>query len=176
MTTKPKKLTPKQVQFVLAYRETGNGTEAYRRIYNTTNMAPKTINREATRLLDHPLIKTWLAELEAEDRIRCAVTVELLTEKMWEDRDFARRSDNAQTALNATVAVAKLHGLVDGDASKGGVSAVNIMLNLPPIDEEELLRRYAETLAIKREMEQPHKVKVIEHGGNGSGDGGDLRS
>ena len=46
------KLTPKQEAFCLAYLETGNASEAYRRCYNTsTNMAAATVNREAARLL-----------------------------------------------------------------------------------------------------------------------------
>ncbi len=57
------------------------------------------------------------------------------------------------------MAVAKLHGLADGEAPKAGV---NVMFNLPHIDEEELLRRYAETLTIRRHQ------KELEYGGNGS--------
>jgi hypothetical protein len=168
MTHKPKKLTPKQVQFVLAYRETGNGTEAYRRVYNTTNMAPKTINREATRLLDHPLINARLAELEAEDRIRCAVTVELLTEKLWEDRELARQNEHPQAAINATMAVAKLHGLVDAEAPPA--PGPNLKLILGGVDEDELMRRYAETILLRQQ-----RRKRLTHAGNGRGNGSDLR-
>ena len=35
------KLTPKQEAFVLAYIETGNASEAYRRAYNAENMSER---------------------------------------------------------------------------------------------------------------------------------------
>ncbi len=169
MTHKPKKLTPKQVQFLFAYRETGNATEAYRRVYNTTNMAPKTINREATRLLDHPLINARLAELEAEDRIRCAVTVDFLTEKLWEDRELARRNEHPQAAINATMAVAKLQGLVDGDRTPAA-EGPNLTVVLGQIDEDELMRRYAETILLRQQRRER-----LTHAGNGRSNGGYLR-
>lgn len=48
---KDKKLTLKQETFVLAYLETGNASEAYRRAFNTQNMLPTTINNRAYVLL-----------------------------------------------------------------------------------------------------------------------------
>ena len=45
------KLTPKQDAFVLAYLETGNASEAYRRAYDVSNMKPATINNRARELL-----------------------------------------------------------------------------------------------------------------------------
>lgn len=59
------KLTPKQEAFCLAYLETGNASEAYRRAYSAENMKPETVNRNAKALLDHNKIATRLAELRA---------------------------------------------------------------------------------------------------------------
>lgn len=39
-------LTQKQEAFALAYFETGNASEAYRRAYNAENMKPESINRK----------------------------------------------------------------------------------------------------------------------------------
>jgi Terminase small subunit len=58
-------LSAKQEAFALAYLETGNASEAYRRAYNASKMQPGTVNREATRLLANPLITTRIAELQA---------------------------------------------------------------------------------------------------------------
>ena len=41
--TKPTTLTPKQENFCLAYLETGNASEAYRRAYDVANMKPESI-------------------------------------------------------------------------------------------------------------------------------------
>jgi phage terminase small subunit len=40
-------LTQRQEKFCLAYIETGNASESYRRAYNAENMKPVTINRKA---------------------------------------------------------------------------------------------------------------------------------
>ena len=47
------KLTPKQESFCLSYIETGNASEAYRLNYDTENMKPATVNRNAKALLDN---------------------------------------------------------------------------------------------------------------------------
>lgn len=56
-------LTPKQERFCLAYLETGNASEAYRRAYDAENMKPETINKRASELLDNREIAGRLEEL-----------------------------------------------------------------------------------------------------------------
>lgn len=63
-----KGLTPKQDAFVLAYLETGNASEAYRRAYDVRRMLPATINNTACLLLKQPKI----AERVQEHRERTA--------------------------------------------------------------------------------------------------------
>ena len=46
-----RKLTIKQETFALAYVETGNASEAYRRGYSAPRMKPETINKRASELL-----------------------------------------------------------------------------------------------------------------------------
>ncbi len=62
MTTR---LTPKQEAFVRAYVETGNASEAYRKIYNASRMKPETVNRKAKELLDNGKITARVDELRA---------------------------------------------------------------------------------------------------------------
>ncbi|MHB1934826.1 MAG: terminase small subunit [Leptospirillum sp.] len=59
------KLTPKQEAFVLAYIETGNASEAYRRAYDAGKMLPGTINRKAFELLENGKVTARIAELRA---------------------------------------------------------------------------------------------------------------
>lgn len=47
---------------MLAYLETGNASEAYRRAYDTTRMLPATINNNASVLLQHPGIAARIAQ------------------------------------------------------------------------------------------------------------------
>lgn len=56
------KLTPKQDAFVLAYLETGNASEAYRRAYDVRRMLPTTINNTACLLLKQPNIAERVRE------------------------------------------------------------------------------------------------------------------
>lgn len=67
-------LTPKQENFCLAYLETGNASEAYRRSYDAENMKPETINKRASELLDNGEIAGRLAELN-----QAAVTAAVMT-------------------------------------------------------------------------------------------------
>lgn len=59
-------LTPKQEAFCLAYLETGNASEAYRRAYSAQNMKPETVNNKAHALLKKGEIGARLDELTAK--------------------------------------------------------------------------------------------------------------
>jgi len=80
-------LTQKQEAFALAYFETGNASEAYRRSYNAANMKPESINRKAKEMLDHGKITARLVELNAR-----AVSSAVMTRKEALERlsTFAR--------------------------------------------------------------------------------------
>lgn len=67
-------LTPKQENFCLAYLETGNASEAYRRSYDAENMKSATIHSRAYELLDNSEIAARLAELN-----QAAVTAAVMT-------------------------------------------------------------------------------------------------
>ncbi|MEE4462651.1 terminase small subunit [Azotobacter chroococcum] len=56
-------LTPKQEKFCLAYLETGNASEAYRRAYSAQNMKPESIAVAASRVLGNAKVALRLAEL-----------------------------------------------------------------------------------------------------------------
>lgn len=60
---KPKELTQKQEAFCLAYIETGNASEAYRRAYRAAKMKPETINKRASELLADGAVTGRIGEL-----------------------------------------------------------------------------------------------------------------
>jgi phage terminase small subunit len=63
-------LTAKQMKFVEEVSEGGSQSNAYRKAYDTSQMAPKTIWEEASRLRRHPKVAARIAELEAEKEAR----------------------------------------------------------------------------------------------------------
>ena len=50
------KLTQKQENFCLAYIQTNNASEAYRRAYSASKMKPESVSVEAHKLLNNPKI------------------------------------------------------------------------------------------------------------------------
>lgn len=106
-----RKLTAKQQAFCLAYIETGNASEAYRRAYNSERMKAKTIHNAAWRLLHVDKIKKAIAGRQKTHRRRHVVTVDALTTELDEARLLAIKKGQSAAAVGATMAKAKLHGL-----------------------------------------------------------------
>ncbi len=113
-------LTPKQEAFCLAYIETGNASEAYRQAYDAENMKPETVNRKAKVELDKGKIRARLDELQEAHRERHNVTVDSLTGELVEDRELARKNEQASAAINAVMGKAKLHGLLTDKVQHSG--------------------------------------------------------
>ena len=63
-------LTAKQMKFVEEMGEGGSQSNAYRKAYDTSQMAPTTIWEEASRLRRHPKVAARIMELEAEKEAR----------------------------------------------------------------------------------------------------------
>lgn len=109
---RPVTLTPKQEAFCLAYIETGNASEAYRRSYNAGKMQPATINVRASELLADSKISVRVAELKAQHVERHNVTIDTIREMLVEDRKLARELETPAAAVSATMGLAKLYGLL----------------------------------------------------------------
>lgn len=105
-------LTAKQEAFCIAYLETGNATEAYRRAYDVSKMAPATINRAAKDVIDNSKIAARLAELRAPVIKKAQITVEDLLRELEEARTVAMTCETPQSsaAIAATMGKAKLLG------------------------------------------------------------------
>ncbi|MFU1915519.1 terminase small subunit [Bordetella avium] len=106
-------LTPKQEAFALAYVETGNASEAYRRAYSAERMKPETVNRTAKDLLDNRKIAARVAEIQAAHVERHKLTVDDLLAELEEARQAALSAETTQSsaAVAATMGKAKLLGL-----------------------------------------------------------------
>ena len=85
-------LTPKQENFCLAYLETGNASEAYRRAYNCEDAKPETVNRTAKEVLDNPKITARLEELRAPVREKALLTLESHLKRL---DDLSRKAEEA---------------------------------------------------------------------------------
>lgn len=75
-------LTPKQENFCLAYLETGNASEAYRRAYDCEEAKPETVNRAAKELLDNPKIAARLEDLTCKATSDAVMTRQRAMERL----------------------------------------------------------------------------------------------
>jgi len=79
------KLKPKQEAFALAFVETGNASEAYRRCYDVSvETKPNTIHVKACELLANEKVAAYVGELQAEHRQRHALTVDRIVAELSE--------------------------------------------------------------------------------------------
>lgn len=129
-------LTPKQENFCLAYLETGNASEAYRRAYDIGTMKPESVNRKAKELLDNVKITARLAELRAPIIAKAQLTVEDLLRELEEARRLAIDTEQPSPAVSATMGKAKLLGLdklvVDNISSDGSMTPVTVVFSDAP--------------------------------------------
>ena len=105
------KLTIKQENFCLAYVETGNASEAYRRSYDVENTSPAVINVHACNLLKNDKISVRINELRSTVMERHKITVDDLLAELDEAREVARQTEKAAPMVAATMGKAKLLGL-----------------------------------------------------------------
>lgn len=105
------RLTIKQENFCLAYVETGNASEAYRRSYDIGDMLPQSINRLAKDLLDNIKITSRITELRSTVMERHKITVDDLLAELDEAREMGRTTGKAAPMVAATMGKAKLLGL-----------------------------------------------------------------
>jgi phage terminase small subunit len=126
----PDDLTPKQEAFALAYVETGNAAEAYRRAYDVKAATThSTIYVAASELLRHPKINLRIKELQAQAVDLCLYTVQSAFEEYEAARQLALQENNPSAAVSAVNGKVKLFGLeapakskVDHTSSDGSMS------------------------------------------------------
>lgn len=104
-------LTQKQENFCLAYIETGNASEAYRRAYDSNKMSENAISVEACKMMDAPKIAQRIAELRAPVIARAQITLEQHLSDLKRLRDLAEASEKFGPAVQAEMARGKASGL-----------------------------------------------------------------
>ena len=112
-------LTPKQEAFCLAYLETGNASEAYRRAYSAENMSDPVVHNKASGLLGKGEVRVRLEELRSAAVQRHNITLDDLLRELEEARTKALNCESPQSsaAVSATMGKAKLLGLDRPDLS-----------------------------------------------------------
>jgi phage terminase small subunit len=104
-------LTPKQEAFCLAYLETSNASEAYRRSYSAENMQPQTISVKASELLANGKVAVRLGELRKPAVKKAQMTLESHLTRLDELSRKAEDDGQYSAAINAEVARGKASGI-----------------------------------------------------------------
>lgn len=104
-------LTVKQENFCLAYLETGNASEAYRRSYSASKMKPATINRNAKAMLSDNKITTRIDALRVPVIKKAQINLESHLDDLMILRDIAKEKGQISAAVTAETARGKAAGL-----------------------------------------------------------------
>lgn len=123
-------LTQKQESFCLAYIETGNATEAYRRAYGCAKQKPETINRNAKTLIDNSKIIARLEELRAPAREKALITYESHLDRLRDLSEKAERAGQFSASITAEVSRGKVAGLYIERQQVSGPDGAPLQTNL----------------------------------------------
>ncbi len=116
-------LTEKQENFCLAYIETGNASEAYRRSYNASGMVENSIGRKAKELMDNGKIAARIESLRAPVREKAKLTLESHLATLDRLRQKAEDEGKYAAAITAETNRGKASGLyVDKVEHSGSMS------------------------------------------------------
>lgn len=127
-------ITQKQRAYCLAFMETGNSSEAYRRSYDTSGMTTASVNRCAKDVYDNVNVSAMIEQLRKKAMKRNEITVDTLLDELEEARKAALDAGTAQSsaAVSATMGKARLLGLdkkiVDHMSSDGSLMPTKIVL------------------------------------------------
>lgn len=138
-------LTPKQEAFALAYVETGNASEAYRRSHDVSpDTKPETIWSEASRLLANPKVTARVKELQQLARDIAMVSIGTLTDELEKARIKAMGDEKgASAAVSAIMGKAKLHGLLVEKAEVTGKDGAPLTPPMDDLSKNDIARRLA---------------------------------
>ena len=105
-------LTLKQAKFVEEVSEGSSQSNAYRKAYDTSQMAPKTVWEESSRLRRHPKVAARIIELEAEKAHRQRIQALSREERILKELEAVAFGDGPASAkLKAIELLGKNLGL-----------------------------------------------------------------
>jgi len=128
-------LTQRQEAFCLAFVETGNASEAYRRAYQAKRMNAKTVHECASRLLADRKVTARVAWLRGKAAVKAVLTLETHLGKLAELRDAAAKDEEWDAAIRAETKRGEAAGLYP-DRGRVNVS-VALPGKLEPVSETE---------------------------------------
>ena len=129
------KLTVKQEKFCLAYVETGNASEAYRRSYDTEESKYKSVNEKASRLLSQSHIRARVDKLMSELKQIHQKTMSDLLNDLEEARQIAIETKAPAAMISATMSHARLTGMDRAVAEDDEGQTLNINFSVSePVD------------------------------------------
>lgn len=136
-------LTPKQEAFALAFFETGNAAEAYRRSYDVSeNAKDQWIYVEACQLLDNPKVAIRLKKLRDHAERHSIYTRQQALDEYENARDLAVKAGNPSAAVSAINGKVKLYGLeapvkakVDHTSSDGSMASKPTTIRIVAADD-----------------------------------------
>lgn len=104
-------LTAKQEAFVLAYLETADEDQAYRMAYDAEGMSDASIQKEAKRLKNHPLVAPRLQKVDLMVQVKGLRSLEDHISKLEELRDAAIKNGQIPAAVKAEELIGKVSRL-----------------------------------------------------------------
>mgnify|MGYP001565306659 CR=1 FL=1 len=119
-------LTQKQEAFCLAFVETGNASEAYRRAYMPKRMSAKSIHEKASHILAGGKVQARVAELRGKAAGKAVFGLVEHLAKLAELRDLAVKDGEWDPAIRAETKRGEAAGLYP-DRGK----SVNVHVGLP---------------------------------------------
>ena len=112
----PSGITEKMFRFAEGVADGLSAADSYRAAFNTTNMLPKTVRDEASRLLKNPGVSTALEALRAEKTRQQWVSRQKVEDRLWER--LWSLIDGVSTPpsvkVRALTLAAELAGMMDG--------------------------------------------------------------
>ena len=128
------KLTAKQEAFCLAYIETNNASEAYRRAYDSSKMKPESANESASRLLADVKITARLEQLRAPVRDRAQITLESHLDRLNHLSLMAEQAEQYSAAIKAEESRGKVAGLYVEKIEHSGMQTIKVTADMNPQD------------------------------------------
>src|ERR1035437_10185598 len=94
-------LTQRQEAFCLAFVETGNASEAYRRAYKPRRMSAKSVHEKASHILAEGKVQARVAELREAAADKAGMMLQNHLDKLAELRDLAVNGSQLDSAIRA---------------------------------------------------------------------------
>lgn len=135
----------------MAYVETGNASEAYRRAFDASKMKAASIAVNASKLLADAKVALRVKELQAKAVKRHEITVDDLIRELEEARKVASNQEKPQAAamVAATMGKAKLLGMLTDKTELTGADGGPVQL-----EDSQVAARLAALAAVAKARKQ----------------------